>query len=132
VAEQLKLMVTAEGMPPEDLAKIARELDAWILRTAPGVVTTAPKAKPVREGDKGSPVEVGTLLLALINAGAATALINCLATYIKERRRSVKLEISDPNGRKLSLAADNVGDSQIKGLVSQMSRMANPAGEVTK
>ena len=125
--EPLKLTIRADDIPPEELSRLTSELDAWIRQTAPGVRTTRPEARPPRPGEKGAPVEIGTLLLALINAGAATALINCLATYIKERRRSVKIEVKDANGQALSLSAENVAGDQIQQLVRELSSFSGQA-----
>jgi membrane-associated two-gene conflict system component 1 (EACC1) len=123
----LQLCIEAGDASPEELAAITRELHTWITNTVPEVRTSFPAPAPPRPGDKGVEIEIGTLVLAFINAGAATALVNCLMTYIKERRRSVKLEVKDATGRAVSLAADNIGRSEVDGLLRQMGDLARGA-----
>lgn len=118
----LILSVQAENLSDAEVADITRELSSWITKSVPGVRASSPSPTP-SPGEKGA-VELGTLLLALINAGAATALVNCLATYIKERRKTVKLEVSSAAGESLTFAAENVDASHIDSLVRQLSRMA--------
>jgi hypothetical protein len=124
MSEILQLTIRADEASPEELAEITRELDEWINDTAPEVRSALPPADRPREGEKGVDIALGTLLLAFVNAGAATALVNCLSTYIKERRRSVKLEVRDTAGKTLNFAAENLGRGEIEGLVRQLDSFA--------
>lgn len=120
----LQLTVYGDDLPPERVAEVTRELDDWIRRTTPTVRTARPAPAVPREGDKGA-VEASTLLLALINAGAATALINCLATYIKERRRAVKIEVKNAEkNTSLVIDAQNLGGEDVRKLARQLAAMA--------
>ena len=127
MSEILQLTIRADEASPEELAEITRELGDWINDTTPQVHSALPDPGRPREGDKGMAIELGTLLLAFVNAGAATALVNCLSTYIKERRRTVKLEVRDSAGKTLSFAADNLGSSEVEGLVRKMADFAGGA-----
>jgi membrane-associated two-gene conflict system component 1 (EACC1) len=120
----LQLSVEIDDATPEELASITRELHTWITNTVPEVRTSFPAAAPPRPGDKGVEIEIGTLVLAFINAGAATALVNCLMTYIKERRRTVKLEVKDASGRAVSLDAANIGSAEVDGILRRMSELS--------
>ncbi len=125
----LELTVQVDDATPDEVAAITRELTEWIADTVRDVTVSPQAGSTTREGDKGDPITVGVILLALVNAGAATALVNCLMTYIKERRRTVKLEVQSPAGGKVSLDAENLKGRELDGLMRQMSELAARAEE---
>jgi hypothetical protein len=122
--EHVQMAITAAGASDEELAAITRELRAWLETTAPGVEVAAPAGSPPHPGEKGAEIAIGALLLEFLKAGAATALINSLVTYIKERRRSVKVELRDASGRSISITADNVRPNEVDELVRRADQLA--------
>jgi len=127
----LQLTIQVDGAPPEEVASITRELNAWLTSNVPEVRTSLPAVAPARPGDKGLELAIGTLVLALINSGAAVALVNCLTTYIKERRRSVQLEIKNAAGRAIALNADNIGRDELPELLRQLNQLAGDGAPAT-
>lgn len=128
----LELLVRIDDAPPDEVAAVTRELGEWIKSTVPQVHASPPAPGVPRPGDKGVEIEVGTLLLAFINAGAATALVNCLMTYIKERRRSVKLEVRGPDGKGVVLDAQNLGRGEMDNLTTRLRDLVQDATAVQR
>ena len=112
----VRLVVATEGMPEKQRAEIARELRKWIKQNVPEVEVKTPEGAP-QAGQKGVEIAAGTLAL-LFSSGVAKALIDCIATYIRERRRAVKFEVSDSTGAKVTLSADNIGRPELDRLVN--------------
>jgi|ERR687895_2245195 hypothetical protein len=124
MSNPLQVTVQVEDASPQELVSLARELDSWITRTVPEVRTSVPAPGQPRPGEKGAEIQIGTLLLTFLTSGAAVALVNSLTTYIKERRRSVKLEVKDAAGRAVSLSADNIGGEEVDGLMRRLTELA--------
>lgn len=131
MAEGLQLVVSGAGLDDEARAAIARELRRWILDNAEEVRVEEPAAQAPQPGQKGIETLAGALALFL-TGGAAKALIDCMATYVKERRRGVKLEVSDASGAKVSLSADNVGRAELDHLITRVAAMTKPRSPRTK
>ena len=124
MAERMQLVVRSEGLSEQTRNELAAELNRWIRQNIPEVQVEAARgtAKP---GQKGAEVLAGALTL-FVTSGVAKTLVECIATWIKERRRSVKLELTDAGGARVSLAADNLGRAEIDRLVTQLSDMKGP------
>jgi hypothetical protein len=131
MADGLQLVVSGAGLDDEARTEIARELRRWIMDNAEDVRVEEPAAKPPRPGQKGIETLAGALALFL-TGGAAKALIDCIATYVKERRPSVKLEVSDASGAKVSISADNVGRADLDHLITRVNAMTKPRTPRTK
>ena len=134
MTSHLEMAISVDDASPQELANITRELSAWINKTAPGVAAAGPPAGAPRPGEKGAEMAIGMLFLQFLSAGAVTGLVNSLTTYIKERRRSVKIELHDATGRAISLSADNVGQTELEGLVRQLDQVTHgpaPASEAS-
>ncbi|MGH7679336.1 MAG: effector-associated constant component EACC1 [Gemmatimonadaceae bacterium] len=124
MSESLQLSVRSDGASQAELAEITRDLNQWIALNAPQVRANLPPAAKPGKGDKGAAVDIGTIVLAFINAGAATALVTCLSSYITQRRRTVKVDVKNAAGKTLSFNAENLGATEIKELVNQLNSFA--------
>ena len=120
---ELQILVGGEDVEDEERVRVARELRSWITEHVPECRVEDPKAMPPKPGQKGVEIAAGTLAL-FITSGAAKALIECVATYIRERRRSVTLEVTGTSGAKVMLAAQSLGKGELDRLVTQLGSMA--------
>ncbi len=128
---ELQIVVRGDDLTDQDRAGIARDLGRLITKNVPGSQVHAPVAGAPKPGQKGVEVVAGTLALVL-TTGTAKALVDCIATYIRERRRSVKLEVSGTSGARVTLAADNVGKAELDRLVTQLGSMAQAPSSPAK
>lgn len=123
MSAELRIVVGGEDLADEGRVRVARELRSWITEHVPDARVEEPQAGPPKPGHKGVEIAAGTLAL-FITSGAAKALIECVATYIRERRRSVTLEVSAASGEKVTLAAQNIGKGELDRLVTQLGAMS--------
>jgi hypothetical protein len=64
-------------------------------------------------GTKGDPVTIGAIIMTLIGShGLATKLIDVLRPYFA-RKPKMTLELTRPDGKKVSLSADSVSSGQL-------------------
>jgi membrane-associated two-gene conflict system component 1 (EACC1) len=124
MGQPLEMAIRVDDASPEELAAITRELNRWITDNVPDVRSSLPDPGRPRPGDKGAEMVMGTLVLSLLNSAAVAGLVTCLQLYIKERRRSVKLEVKGAEGRSVSLAADNIGRPEMDDLLRRMGELA--------
>jgi hypothetical protein len=86
-------MLRLADVPDARLAQLTRELERDLSRA--GIRAQAPQA-PMAPGDRGDPITLGALALALITSGAVASMIDCLKAYLtRERALTIKLTRSD-------------------------------------
>lgn len=87
------------------LAQLTRDLERDLSRSG---IRTRPVEAPPIQGEKGEPVTLGVLTLALITHGAVTTLVECLKAYLS-RERTLTFKFTLPNGTQVEVNARNVG-----------------------
>jgi hypothetical protein len=122
MAPQLQLSVAATDATDDEIAEIARELTTWIGDAAPECAVVQETATGPRE-NKGVVEILGTLGVALLQPGALKSLIDCLAVFIKERRREVCITLRTNSGGSITLKAGGVGARDLGGLLEQLRQM---------
>jgi hypothetical protein len=89
----------------QDLTKSLREQNLGTIH--------APK-QPSQAGEKGDPISIGNIVLALISSGGvAVSLVQVLKTYA-ERKRSIHFEITRSDGGKLALSGENLRHEELR------------------
>src|SRR5437870_2970044 len=97
--EALRLVVHMDRATEEEVVDITRELCLWINEVVPSCHASPQQSEPGREGAKGMELGLlGALTLVFLRSGALNDLVNCLATYVKERRPKVSLTVESPAG----------------------------------
>ncbi len=98
------LRVSISGLPDTRLAQLTREL-AFDLSRA-GIDARPVEMSPV-PGEKGEPVTLGVLVLALVTSGTIKAVIGCFKSYFS-RERTLSLRITCRDGKEVEVTARNV------------------------
>jgi hypothetical protein len=114
---QLALSVAIEAATAEEIAGITEEIRRWIEEAGPGC-DVSPVTVPGRPGDKGLLTVLGTLGLKFLEPGALKALIDCLAVYIKERRREVVVTVKAADGTSVEIRAGGIGRGDLDKLAN--------------
>lgn len=96
-------------LPGVRLAELTRDLSRDLSRIGISAVPADARPEP---GDRGGAVSVGEIIIALITSGAIKAAIDCLRAYLV-RERSLALQLSFPNGRRLAITAKNLGTPEV-------------------
>ena len=111
--------VTVDGALPDDL----RELRAWLVAEE-GLRGRVQLVERVPE-----PGRLGPVLEALqVLAGPGSAVLaSVLVTWIKQRRSSVKVTVTRPDGQRLSIEAEHarlMGTDDLAQLTAEVARLA--------
>ncbi len=104
------LIVTSERLAPDEVQALTRELVASINRH-----TDTDAALPEGEaaaGERGDPVTLGAIALSVITSGTAVALFQVIKAYF-ERDESLEMAFERPDGRKLTIKAENMSAERI-------------------
>ena len=92
------------NLPDARLARLTRDLERDLSRA--GVQARPVEASSV-PGERGEPITLGVLALALISHGAVTALIQCLKAYLS-REPALIIKLTRPDGTHIEVNARNV------------------------
>jgi hypothetical protein len=98
------LRVSISGLPDTRLVQLTREL-AFDLSRA-GIDARPTEMSPV-PGEKGEPISVGVLVLALITTGTVKAAIECFKSYFS-RERTLSMRLTCADGKEVEVTARNV------------------------
>ncbi|HEU0223202.1 MAG TPA: hypothetical protein VFR34_13465 [Paracoccaceae bacterium] len=101
----------AEGASREDLHREA-QLFSRLAASQPDLAIRQPEDRAPRPGEKGTGLELGTLILALVTSGAVTALINILQAHFG-RNQKATLTFEAADGRKMMVAAENMAPDRL-------------------
>lgn len=107
---EVSLSVGSADLSAEDLHALTANLSRTLIRET-DVRATWPEQEGV-PGNKGVPIEIGTLLLTFITSGAAVAMFQVLKSYF-ERSSSLEMEFQREDGKKLLIRAENVQPERI-------------------
>ena len=124
MSDSLQLVVRSDQATATELDTLTRDLTQHLARNAPSVRTTLPKPGTPGPGQKGAEIAVGTIIIALINAGAIKALVDCLSAWITQRKRAVKFDVKNAAGETLTLDAQNLKPKDVEKLVDQLRDFA--------
>jgi hypothetical protein len=103
-------LTLAANISDERLSTVARELARDLIRAG---IEARPVEAATARGERGDPVTLGALALALITSKAVTALIECLKAYFA-RERTLIVKIKRPDGTVIEVNAKNVDDPVIE------------------
>jgi hypothetical protein len=92
------------NIPDERLAQLTRDLERDLSRTG---VQARPVEAPPAEREKGEPITLGVLVLALITSGAITAVIECFKAYLS-RERTLTIRLMRADGTQIEVTGRNV------------------------
>src|SRR5689334_11797928 len=92
------------NIPDARLAQLTRDLERDLSRA--GIQARPVEAPPV-PGERGEPVTLGVLALALITSGAITAIIECFKAYLS-RERALTIKLMRADGTQVEVTARNV------------------------
>jgi Effector Associated Constant Component 1 len=109
VDTDIVLSVMAD-LPPERLAAFTRDLARDLSRASIPARVAERAPAPAERGD---PVTLGTLALALITSGSVGLLIGCLKTYLARESKLI-FKINRPDGYKFEINAKNIDDPKIR------------------
>ena len=119
------LIVTSDRLGPGEVQALTRELVSSINRH-----TDAHAEIPEAEGrpdERGDPVTLGTIALSFISSGAAVALFQIIKAYF-ERDRSLEMAFERPDGRKLTIKAENMSAERIDDTMTLAKAFFTDAG----
>jgi hypothetical protein len=98
-------------IPDARLAQLTNELERDLSRA--GIQARPLKAAPPAPGDKGEPITLGVLALALITSGTIKAMIECFKAYLsRERALTIKLVVAD--GTQVEVTSRNVDTPAVR------------------
>jgi hypothetical protein len=105
----LTLSLSAD-IPDARLAQLTRDLERDLSRAG---IQARPVETPPVPGEKGEPVTLGVLALALITHGGVTAVIECLKAYIS-RERALTIRLTRVDGTQVEVTARNVDTPAVR------------------
>jgi hypothetical protein len=115
---ELKLMLSSEALGESKLQDMTRDL-CRTLNRQPDISAKIPEGMPL-PGEKGDPITVGTILLALISSGAAVAMFDTLKAYF-QRNKNLAVKIVSANGETTEITAQNLNKDQCDKLIRKIS-----------
>jgi hypothetical protein len=107
--ESLELELSAK-LPDARLATLTRDLGRDLSRE--GVKARAVEASTL-PGERGEPITLGVLTLALVTSGAVKALIGCLKAYVS-REPALIIKIKRKDGMQVEVNARNVDAPDVR------------------
>lgn len=106
----LLMMNLSAALPDAKLAQLTRDLERDLSRM--GIRTRSVEASSV-PGERGEPVTLGVLALALITHGAVTAMIECFKAYLS-REHTLTVKLTRPDGTVIDVNARNVDTPAVR------------------
>lgn len=111
MANNAPLTLSLGGALPEAvLAQLTRDLDRDLSRMG---IQLRPVEAPSAPGERGEPVTLGVLALALVSHGAVTALIECLKAYLS-RESTLTIKLTRADGTQVEVTARNVDTAALR------------------
>jgi hypothetical protein len=110
VADTSLIVSLSADLPDARLAQLTRNLERDLSRAG---IQARPIETPSVPGERGEPITLGVLTLALISHGAVTALIQCFKAYLS-RERALTIRLTRPDGTQVKVDACNVDTSTVR------------------
>jgi hypothetical protein len=98
------------NIPDARLAQLTGELARDLSRA--GVQARPVEAPPV-PGEKGEPITLGVIALAMVTGGTVKAVINCFKTYLS-RERALTINLTRADGTHVEITAHNVDTATVR------------------
>jgi hypothetical protein len=111
------LTLSMPGIPDARLAQLTRDLERDLSRAG---IQTRPAGAPLAPGERGDPITLGVLVLALITSGAVTAMIECLKAYLS-RERTLIIKLMHADGTQVEITARNVNTPAVREVLEAMA-----------
>jgi Effector Associated Constant Component 1 len=105
----LKLSLSAD-LPNEKLAQLTRDVESDLSRAG---VHVRPMGAPPAPGEKGEPITIGVLALALVTSGTVKAVIECFKAYFS-REHSLSLKLTRADGTQVEVTARNIDTPAVR------------------
>jgi len=97
-------------IPDGRLARLTRDLGRNLSRAG---IRTRPADAPPVPGEKGEPITLGVLALALLTSGAVKAMIECFKAYLS-REPALTIKVARADGTKVEVTARNVDTPAVR------------------
>jgi Effector Associated Constant Component 1 len=110
-------MSLSASLPDSRVAQLTRDLERDLSRA--GIKARVVEAVAV-PGEKGEPVTLGVLALALVTSGAVNALIGCLKAYVS-REPALIIKLKRPDGLQVEVNARNVDAPDVRAALEAAS-----------
>ena len=104
------LTVSLSGIPDARLAQLTRDFERDLSRAG---IRARPVEAPPAPGQRGEPITLGVLALALITSGAVRALIECFKAYLS-REHTLSIKFPRADGTQVEVTAQNVDTSTVR------------------
>jgi hypothetical protein len=105
----LRVSLSAD-LPDARLEQLTRDLERDLSRSG---IQARPIEAPRVPGEKGEPITLGVLALALVTSGTVTALIECFKAYVS-RERALTIRLMGAGGTQVEVTARNVDTSAVR------------------
>jgi hypothetical protein len=110
VMADTSLTLSLPGIPDARLAQLTRDLERDLSRAG---IQARPAGAPLAPGERGDPITLGVLVLALITSGAVTAMIECFKAYFS-RERTLTIKFTDTDGTPVEVTRRNVDTPAVR------------------
>jgi hypothetical protein len=97
-------------LPGERLAQLTRNLERDLSRAG---IQARPVEGPSVPGERGEPITLGVLVLALVTGGTVKAIIECFKAYLS-RERALTVRLTGADGSQVELTARNVDTAAVR------------------
>jgi hypothetical protein len=105
----LTLSLSAD-LPDARLAQLTRDLERDLSRAG---VQAYPIMTPPASGEKGEPVTLAVLALAVITSGTIKTMIECFRAYLS-RERALTIKLTSADGARIEVTARNVDTPAVR------------------
>ena len=112
----LTVRLSAE-IPDTRLAQLTRDLERDLSRAG---IRAQPAEVPPIPGEKGEPITLGVLVLALVTSGTVKVLIECIKTYLS-RERTLTIKVARADGVQVELTSRNVDTPAVREALEAMA-----------
>jgi hypothetical protein len=110
VMADTSLTLSLPGIPDARLAQLTRDLERDLSRAG---IQARPVGVPLAPGERGNPITLGVLVLALITSGAVTAMIECFKVYFS-RERTLTIKFTDTDGTPVEVTGQNLDTPAVR------------------
>lgn len=121
--QTLNLEIKSDAASTDELVELTREVNQWINQNIADCEIRSPEGK-IQPGDKGVKEIFGALNVFFEKLDVLDKIVQCLTVYIKERRRTVSITVSNQAGKSISLSAENIGKAELSDLILQIRDLA--------
>jgi hypothetical protein len=105
------------NIPDERLDQLTRDLERDLIDAR---IQARPVEASPAPGERGEPVTLGVLALALITSGAVTAIIECLKVYLS-REPALTIKVTDKDGKQVEITTRNVEMPDVHRMLDELT-----------